>query len=151
MRADDHEPLSDDVLARWATFGAWSDRTYFPSLVGLQIEELKRDYCRMRLPFRPELEQPQGLVHGGALATLIDTVVVPAIGSAYGPETMYSTVSMSVTYLGAVREADVVAEGWITRRGRSMVFCRAEATSDDRLVMEGTLVYAVRGPADGPR
>ena len=87
MRADDFEPLPDDVLDRWSTFGRWTDRTYFPSLVGLQMEELRLDYCRMRLPHRPELDQPHGVVHGGALATLIDTVVVPAIGSAYGHRT----------------------------------------------------------------
>ena len=71
---------------------------------------------------------------------------VPAIGSAYGPTTQYMTVNMNLSFLGAVREADVVAEGWVTRRGRSTVFCRAEAVCEDRLVMEGSLVYAVREP-----
>lgn len=146
MRAERFDPLPDDVTARWETFGRWPDRTYFPSLLGLTIEEVRSDYCRMRLPYRPELDQPAGVVHGGALATLIDTVVVPAIGSAYGPETMYMTVTMNVSYVGAVREADVVAEGWVTRRGRSTVFCRAEARAEGRLVMEGSLVYAVRHP-----
>ena len=146
VRADRFEPLPDDVLERWSTFGRWPDRQYFPGLLGLEIEELKSDYCRMRLPFRPEHEQPAGVVHGGALATLMDTVVVPAIGSAYGPETQYMTVTMNLSYIGAVKEADVVAEGWVTRRGRSTVFCRAEAMCDDRLVMEGSLVYAVREP-----
>jgi len=146
MRAERFEPLPDDVRARWDTFGRWPDRTYFPSFVGLVVEELRRDYCRMRLPFRPELEQVAGVVHGGALATLIDTVVVPAVGAAYGRETQYSTVSMNLSYLGAVRGSDVVAEGWVTRRGRTMAFCRAEATSEGRLVVEGSLVYAIRGP-----
>lgn len=143
--------MPEDLAERWSTFGQWPDRTYFPSLVGLQLEEVREDYCRMRLPFRPELEQAQGLVHGGALATLLDTVVVPAVGSAYGPDTRYATVTMHVSYLGAVREADVVAEGWVTRRGRTTAFCRAEATSEGRLVVEGSLVYAVRGPESGPR
>lgn len=151
MRADRYEPLPDDVLERWSTFGRWPEREYFQSLLGLEVEELRRDYCRMRLPFRPELEQPAGVVHGGALASLIDTVVVPAIGTAYGPDTQYATVTMNLSYLAAVKEADVVAEGWVTRRGRTTVFCRAEAVAGDRLVMEGSLVYAVRGPVDGPR
>lgn len=146
-RADRYDPLPDDVLARWANFGQWPGRTYFPSLLGLSIEELKTDYCRMRLPYRAEHEQPLGVVHGGALATLIDTVVVPAIGAAYGPDTGYVTLTMNINYLGAVREADVVAEGWVTRRGRTTVFCRAEAMCEDRLVMEASLVYAVRHPS----
>lgn len=150
MRADRFTPLPDEALARWETFGNWPDRTYFPGLVGLQIEEMRTDYCRMRLPFRPELEQPNGVVHGGALATLIDTVVVPAIGSAYGPEVQYVTVSMNINYLGAVVQDDAVAEGWVTKRGRTMVFCQAEATSAGKPVMEASLVYAVRQPDPRP-
>lgn len=146
MRADQFDALPADVLARWENFGRWPGRTYFPGLLGLTIEELKADYCRMRLPYRPEFEQPAGVVHGGALASLIDTVVVPAIGAAYGPEVGYVTVSMNINYLGAVKEADCVAEGWVTRRGRSMVFCQAEARADGKLVMEGSLVYSVRHP-----
>jgi uncharacterized protein (TIGR00369 family) len=144
VRAERFEPLPDDVLARWDTFGNWPDRVWFPSFVGLQIEELRTDYCRMRLPHRPELEQPAGVVHGGALATLADTVVVPAIGSAYGPEVQYVTVSMTINYLGAVVGVDAVAEGWVTRRGRTMAFCRAEATAAGKPVFEASLVYAIR-------
>lgn len=80
MHADRFDSLPEDVAARWATFGRW-ERTYFPKPVGIVMEELKADYCRMRLPHRLELEQPFGLMHGGAIATLIDTVMVPAAGS----------------------------------------------------------------------
>lgn len=146
MRADRFEPLADDVAARWDTFGNWPDRTYFPSLVGLQIEELRTDYCRMRLPYRAELDQPAGVVHGGALATLADTVVVPAIGSAYGPEVQYMTVTMTINFMGPVVQADTVAEGWVTRRGRTVAFCRVEATSATKPVLEASLVYAIRAP-----
>lgn len=146
MRADRFEPLPDEALAPWSTFGNWPDRPYFPSFVGLEIEEMRTDYCRMRLPFRPELEQPAGVVHGGALATLADTVVVPAIGAAYGPEVQYMTVTMTINYQGAVVGTDTVAEGWVTRRGRTMAFCRAEATSAGKPVFEASLVYAIRQP-----
>ena len=43
MRADRFDPLPDDVAARWSTFGRW-ERTYFPKLVGLVVEEHKVDY-----------------------------------------------------------------------------------------------------------
>ena len=145
MRADRFAPLPDDVLERWSNFGNWAGRTYFPSMVGLQVEEMRADYCRMRLPYRPELEQPAGVVHGGALATLIDSVVVPAIGAHYGPDVQYMTVSMNIHYLGAVVQDDAVAEGWVTKRGRTTVFCRAEATSAGKQVLDASLVYAVRG------
>ena len=74
-------------------------RVFFPTLLGLVVEEVRVDYCRMRLPFRPELEQPAGLVHGGAIASLLDSVVVPAVGSAYGADARYSTVDMHVQFI----------------------------------------------------
>src|SRR3954471_22592097 len=119
------DPLPDHLHQRWSVFGQW-ERVYFPSFVGLQVEEVRADYARMRLPYRPELDQPAGVVHGGALATLIDTVVVPAVASGYDEPYRYLTIDMQIQYMSAVIGEDAVAEGWIVRRGRSIVFCRAE-------------------------
>jgi uncharacterized protein (TIGR00369 family) len=134
-----------DLLARWAKFPQGWERTYFPNLVGLELEEVRTDYARLRLPFRPELEQPAGVVHGGAIATLIDTVVVPAVGQAYAAGTAFFTVQMDVRYLGSVIGEDAIAEGWIEKRGRSIVFFRAEVRlPNGKLVADGTLTYTVR-------
>src|SRR6478752_273498 len=105
MIADRFAPLPADVAARWASFMTW-DRTLFPNVVGLVVEEIKTDYCRMRLPYRPELEQPAGVVHGGAIATLIDTVVVPPVGSAYDVFTNMLTIDLQIRYLGAAVRTD---------------------------------------------
>jgi len=146
MHADRFAPLSDDAARRWAKFGHW-DRTYFPNVVGLQVEEVRADYCRMRLPYRAELEQPAGMVHGGAIATLIDTVVVPAVGAAYDPDWRYMTLTMDIQYLGAVTGEDAIAEGWVTQRGRSIVFCRAEVTTASGApAASGSLTYKVGPP-----
>lgn len=145
MIADRFAPLPPDKLQLWSTFGRWEDQVYFPSLVGLTVEELRADYARMRLPFRPELNQPAGVVHGGAIATLIDTVVVPAVATHYDERPMMVTVSMNVQYLGAVNGEDAIGEGWVEQRGRSIVFCRAEVrgATSDRLCANATLVYKV--------
>lgn len=145
MIAEQFAPLSDEKQQIWSSFARWEDATYFSQLVGLEVEELRTDYARMRLPYRPELNQPAGVVHGGAIATLIDTVVVPAIGTGYDVRPRMLTVSMNVQYLGAVVEEDAIGEGWIEQRGRSMVFCRAEVTgaSSGRLCANATLVYKV--------
>ena len=145
--ADRFAPLEGPVAERWARFPSGWERVYFPNLVGLLLEEVRTDYARMRLPYRPELDQPAGVVHGGALATLIDTVVVPAVGQAYEVGWTYSTVQMEVRYLGAVAAEDAIAEGWVEQRGRTLVFCRAEVrTAAGRLAADGTLTYTVRPP-----
>ena len=143
QHADRFELLPPHLAAPWSQFGRW-EQVYFPSVVGLELEEVRSGYGRMRLPYRPELQQPAGVVHGGAIATLIDTVVVPAVGSVYEERPKMLTISMNIRYLGALVAEDAVAEGWVEQRGRSIVFCRAEVRSGSgTMVADGTLVYKV--------
>jgi uncharacterized protein (TIGR00369 family) len=146
-RAEQFKPAAPEISARWSKFGNW-DREYFPTLVGLRIEEVRTDYCRMRMPFRGELEQPAGVVHGGAIATVLDSVVVPAVGSAYTAEHRFSTVDMHVQYLSALVQEDGIAEGWVVKRGRSTVFCEAELVggTSGKLIARSVLTYNVSTP-----
>jgi len=118
---------------------------FYPSLIGLDVEETRIDYCRMRMPFKAELLHAGGVVHGGAIASLMDAVLVPAVGSVLGRTDRFSTVDLHVQYLGAVEDEDVVAEGWVTKRGRSVVFCESEAVgaSSGRLIAKSVLTYNV--------
>jgi len=145
-RAELHPPVPETMRDRWQAYGNW-ERTYFPSLVGVQVEEVRTDYARMRLPFRPELEQREGVVCGGAIATLLDSVVVPAIGQAYPAGTArMSTVDMHLQFMSAAIDEDLVAEGWIVRRGRAVVFCESEArgATSGKVIARAVLTYNVR-------
>lgn len=146
-RAEQFPLLDEAASARWLGYGKW-EREYFPKLVGMTVEEVRRDYCRMRLGFRPALEQPAGVVHGGAIASLIDSVVVPAIGSAYDGSTGFSTIDLHVQYLSALRNEDAVAEGWVVQRGRSIVFCEAEVIGarSGAVIARGQMTYKVSQP-----
>lgn len=138
--------LPVERVAGWTRFGDW-ETPFFPQVVGLRLEDVRDGWSRMRLPYRPELCQPAGVVHGGAIATLIDTVVVPAIGAHYDQPPIMLTLSMTVQYLGAARDEDLVAEGWVVRRGRSVVFCEAAVdTASGQPVATGTLVYKISTP-----
>ncbi len=119
-------------------------RSAFAQLVGLEFEEIRLNYARMRLPYRAELTQPAGIVHGGALATLIDTVVVGAIFSGMSELRMIVTVDMHIHYIGALQDEDAVAEAWIRHRARSTVFLGAEVRSaSGQLIAHGELCYRV--------
>jgi uncharacterized protein (TIGR00369 family) len=144
VKADRFEPLAPERLERWANFGNW-DTVWFPQFLGLEVEELRQDYARMRLAYRPEFRQPAGVVHGGVIATMIDTVVVPAIGSGYEEPRQLFTIDIQLRFLAPVVDDDLVAEGWVEQRGRSIVFCNAEvrAASSDSVAATGTLTYKV--------
>ncbi len=136
--------LSPERAERWKDFPSW-ERPVFPAFLGFQLEDVREGYARMRLPYRPELDQPLGVVHGGALAALIDTVVVPAIGSAYEEHMGLLTLDMQIQYLGSIVQQDAIAEGWVEKRGGSICFCRAEVRdASGELAAVGMLTYKVR-------
>ena len=145
-RADQFEPLDPAVAEAWAHFPHWEGKTYFVNIVGLEMEELRTDYARMTMPFREENLQAAGLVHGGAIATLIDTVVVPAIGSGLPEGSLWSTIELHVQYHRPLL-SDAVAEGWVTKRGRSIVFTQVEVMdAEGGVVATGTATYSVKTP-----
>lgn len=146
-RADGFDLLPQSILEQWSDFGNWPGEQYFSDLVGIEVEELRRDYARMRLPWRSQLNQPQGLMHAGAIAALVDTVVVPAIGTAYPDARRFATIEMTVRYLDTVRQEDLIAEGWVTKRGRRIAFCEVEVRTQTGVkVATANLIYTV-GPA----
>lgn len=151
-------PLAADVLDRWQHFFATSSdtdaatelaesglREYFAGRLGMVFEELRTDYARLRLPWDINNSQPAGVVHGGAIASMIDMVVVPAIRAAYdGDDVLMSTIELHVQYLGPVF-GGAVAEGWVVRRGSSIVFTQAEVRDDaGALIAVGTATYRVK-------
>ena len=149
LHADRFTPLPPAAAAAWEGFPGREGR-FFPHVVGLVLEEVRRDYARMRLPYRPELNQPAGVVHGGAIATLVDTAVVPAIASGYPERRPFFTVNMLVQYLEPVVSEDAIAEAWVEKRGRSTVFCRVEIrTPSGKFAATGALVYKVSSRALG--
>ncbi len=142
-RSESFPPMPAERYAMWSRFGKW-DTVWYPQFLGMEVEELRQDYARMRLPYRPEFRQPAGVVHGGVIASAIDTVVVPAIGSGYDEARQLFTIDVQIRFLAPVVDDDVVAEGWITQRGRQIVFCDAEVRSGAGvLAATGTLTYKV--------
>lgn len=143
------DPLDPAVRDLWMGYARW-ETEYYPKFVGLQMEDVRVDYCRMRLPWRaPQLIQPQGVMHGGAIASLVDTVVVPAIASAYAERRRMATINLAVNFTGPVVDSDIIGEGWVTKRGRSVVYCQVEIF-DGRAepVAFGTVVYRVGSPTE---
>jgi uncharacterized protein (TIGR00369 family) len=148
MRADAHEVLDIAAQERWSTKFMDYSKDLFPGLLGLVVEDVRVDYCRMRLPLRTSLLQGAGIMHGGALASLLDAVVVPAVGSTLHTRVRFATVDLHVQYLSALVDEDAVAEGWVVKRGRRTAFCESEArgAESDRLVARAVLTYSIAEP-----
>ena len=66
---------------------AWEkERGDFVALLDLQLVSIDRGKAVMRMPFRQEITNGTGAVHGGAIVSLCDTVFYVALASIYGRE-----------------------------------------------------------------
>ncbi|MBI3795998.1 MAG: PaaI family thioesterase [Deltaproteobacteria bacterium] len=115
----------------------------FFALLGLEIEEVKKDFCRIRLPFRPQLRTAAEVVHGGAIASLIDSAGVVAVWSNVDPNvTRGATIDLTVNYMAAAERVDLTAAAQVIRRGRSVVFVDVDVTSPTgERIAKGLVTY----------
>ena len=112
--------------------------------LGLRLDSIGTDEATLVLPFRPELATMDDVIHGGAIASLIDTAgMAAAWADDVEPEALAgATVSLHVDYVAAARREDLLAIATVARRGRSLAFTDVRVTEPGgRLVAKGSLVY----------
>ena len=71
---------------------------------------------------------PIGMVHGGYVCTLADTVAACSVHSTLEAGTMYTSIDLNVSYTRRVtRESGTLrAVGTVVKPGRRVAFCRAD-------------------------
>lgn len=61
--------MSEDALAQLL---ARCKKEPYPRLLGIEVLEIKPGYARVTMPFKPEMQNIFGILHGGALFSLLD-------------------------------------------------------------------------------
>ena len=116
----------------------------FVKHLGMQLVEMRPDAATLTLPYVPAVATLGNTVHGGAIASLIDTAaMVAAWSGAEAPANMRgTTVGMTVSYLAPANGEDVRAEARVLRRGRSLVYVDVEVrVASGELVAKGLVTY----------
>jgi uncharacterized protein (TIGR00369 family) len=103
----------------------------FARLLGMEIVELDATSATLRLPMRDELRQPYGLLHGGALASLIDTATAFALLAVTDETEKGATSNLTIHYLKAHLEGSVTCVARVIKSGRRLVTLSAEAHDED--------------------
>ena len=116
----------------------------FARELGIELTDIADGAATLRLPFDPRRTTMGDVVHGGAIATLIDVAVMAtAWAGAPVPETMRGvTVSLTTEFVDVASGEDLVATGRLTRRGRSLCFCEVDVHAPgERLVAKALGTY----------
>lgn len=81
------------------------------------IEALSLDYCELKMPFRPEISNGQGAVHGGLLATLADSAMAFALATNFDGQMGFATADLTIHYFKPAR-TDITARARVVKKGR---------------------------------
>ncbi len=116
--------------------------------LGIMVDDAAAPgHVLLRLPMRPELgTRRPDVMHGGAIASVIDAAAGAAVISQFGADEDYAglaTLDVNVTYLNAAM-SDVIAEGRILRHSRTLAFTQIDVrTEDGTLVATGRATYTI--------
>jgi uncharacterized protein (TIGR00369 family) len=128
------------------------DRIFSPWVRELDLTVIDANGGHVTLIMQPgeRLNRQGGIVSGQALMAAADTAMVVAIWSACGEVIPGATVDMNTSFLKPATNVELTLAADVIRRGRSIVFARAEITSsrDDKLVATATGTYALPSPIE---
>ena len=117
--------------------------------LGVKVREIGRGLCVLELPFRPEFvgDPYRPALHGGVIATLVDTCGGAAVWSAADAPDRVSTVDLRVDYLRPGPMADLVCEARVLRMGNRVGVAEMRvfpAREPGTLIASGKGVYSVK-------
>ena len=124
----------------------------YPAALGVRIESLTADACRMVLPYKDGNSNPGKALHGGVAASMINlgglAVSREALGEAMAP---FHTCAIQVNYLAAAIGEAIVIEATLLRRGKELCFVdTAVRTEEGKPIARGLSTVRGRSGAEEP-
>jgi uncharacterized protein (TIGR00369 family) len=116
----------------------------YARLLGIELEKVVPGEATLTLAVRPELSQNHGVVHGGAIASLIDTATAFAILTLLEPEERVTTVDLTISYLRPAVEGKLTASTRVLRQGRRLFAVSAEVADASGTLLATALSTYIR-------
>jgi uncharacterized protein (TIGR00369 family) len=100
-------------------------------LIGGTLTRLAAGFCEVELPFRDELTQQKGFVHGGIIGMIADSACGYAAFSLMPADCSLVTVEYKINILAPALGTRLVARGEVLRPGRTLTVARAEVYAEN--------------------
>jgi uncharacterized protein (TIGR00369 family) len=91
-------------------------------MLGIVAERRGAGGSRLRLAVDPAWHNPNGVLHGGVIYTLIDYSMGSAVQPDLPPGEHCATIEVKVSYLTPVRDGTLWAETQVMKQGRTIAF-----------------------------
>ncbi|MFB6469650.1 MAG: PaaI family thioesterase [Vulcanisaeta sp. AZ3] len=95
------------------------------NFVGLEFLEISDGFVRARFPYKREILRRGGMVHGGVIMTVIDTVLGTAVMTINDGVDQY-TAELKVHFLEPLINGPFTVDGKVIRAGRYLAVAEAQ-------------------------
>jgi acyl-CoA thioesterase len=116
----------------------------YASHLGMRMTSISSGMATISLSVREELKQPHGLLHGGAIASLIDTATAFASFTVIGEGEKTATSDLTVHFLRPVTNGEVSCTARVIKTGKRMVVINAEVVDSTGEVVATAITSYVR-------
>jgi uncharacterized protein (TIGR00369 family) len=99
-------------------------------LFGMELESLAPGEATVVFTPRPELFNVSGVVHGGILATIVDSAILQAVRTLIGPDDRPTTLELKLNYLAPGKSASFRCVGKVVRVGGTVGVANATLVDD---------------------
>lgn len=118
------------------------DAVPFAKLLGIRLETVGAGHAVLSLPVRGHHKQNHSVVHGGAIASLIDSSMAFAIIPLLAENERTTTVDLTIHYLRPLTEGVAKSTARVVRAGRRVIVVSAEVLDhNERLVATAVSTY----------
>lgn len=105
-----------------------SSKAPFWNHLGMEFERLEPGQVSIKLPIKNELLNANGFMHGGVLASILDTVSGITIRST--KEVRVATLSLSTQFIAPVKGGTIYANATLLNPGKRIQYVEAKVTDE---------------------
>ena len=125
-------------------------RISYTRLLGMEFVGAARGEARIALELREELTRNEGLMHGGAVASLMDTASAFAVMSLLEPGQSTVTIDLTIHFLRPVLRGRIEARARVLRAGRRIATLSIDTTDEaGKLTATATTTYLIQTETPG--
>ncbi|HEX7312365.1 MAG TPA: PaaI family thioesterase [Pyrinomonadaceae bacterium] len=136
------QSLSAEELARLREIFT---RVPYVGLLGLEFVRAERGAATFALDVREELTRMGGILHGGAVVSLLDTAAAFAVHTVIEPDARTVTVDLTVHFLRPASGGRIEAQARVIRRGRRVCILSVEARDESaEIIATSTMTYYIQ-------
>ena len=115
----------------------------FVARPGVRDETAEDGRSRLTLQVTDEHLNRAGTVHGGVLATLVDTAMGAAVRSSTGDDDVPATSQLTITYLRPAKPGTLVVTAEVRKQGEHLTVCEADVEQDGKPLVHAVATFAV--------